>query len=91
MVAWLAAAAACTRALARWVLSRCDAAQVEAKNSLENYAFNMRNTIRDEKVRPPPGCASRSCARPVSIRAHARLRHLLVCARDEGYRRKGTG
>lgn len=26
--------------------------QVEAKNSLENYAFNMRNTIRDEKVWP---------------------------------------
>ncbi|KAK9841958.1 hypothetical protein WJX81_001190 [Elliptochloris bilobata] len=24
--------------------------KVEAKNSLENYAFNMRNTIRDEKV-----------------------------------------
>lgn len=28
-------------------------AQVEAKNSLENYAFNMRNTIRDEKVNLP--------------------------------------
>jgi len=26
--------------------------QVEAKNSLENYAFTMRNTIRDEKARP---------------------------------------
>jgi len=25
---------------------------VEAKNSLENYAFTMRNTIRDEKARP---------------------------------------
>ena len=25
--------------------------RIEAKNSLENYAFNMRNTIRDEKVR----------------------------------------
>ena len=24
--------------------------KIEAKNSLENYAFNMRNTIRDEKV-----------------------------------------
>ena len=24
--------------------------KVEAKNALENYAFNMRNTIRDEKV-----------------------------------------
>jgi len=24
--------------------------RIEAKNSLENYAFNMRNTIRDEKV-----------------------------------------
>ncbi len=25
-------------------------AQVEAKNALENYAYNMRNTIREEKV-----------------------------------------
>ena len=24
--------------------------KIEAKNSLENYAFNMRNTVRDEKV-----------------------------------------
>ncbi len=24
--------------------------QVEAKNSLENYVYNMRNTLRDEKV-----------------------------------------
>lgn len=29
--------------------------KIEAKNSLENYAFNMRNTIRDEKV---SSCAS---------------------------------
>ena len=27
--------------------------RIEAKNSLENYAFNMRNTIRDEKVSLP--------------------------------------
>ncbi|KAG6509044.1 heat shock 70 kDa protein-like [Zingiber officinale] len=25
--------------------------KVEAKNSLENYAYNMRNTVRDEKIR----------------------------------------
>lgn len=25
-------------------------AKVEAKNSLENYAYNMRNTIRDDKI-----------------------------------------
>lgn len=24
--------------------------KVDAKNSLENYAYNMRNTIRDEKI-----------------------------------------
>ena len=24
--------------------------RVEAKNKLENYAYNMRNTIKDEKV-----------------------------------------
>ena len=24
--------------------------RIEAKNALENYAFNMRNTIKDEKV-----------------------------------------
>ncbi len=27
--------------------------KVEAKNALENYAFNMRNTIKDDKV---PSC-----------------------------------
>lgn len=27
--------------------------RIDAKNSLENYAFNMRNTIRDDKVRLP--------------------------------------
>ena len=27
--------------------------RIDAKNSLENYAFNMRNTIRDEKVQGP--------------------------------------
>lgn len=26
--------------------------RIDAKNSLENYAFNMRNTIRDDKVCP---------------------------------------
>ena len=25
--------------------------KVEAKNALENYAYQLRNTIRDEKVR----------------------------------------
>ncbi|KAM1167494.1 hypothetical protein ACFX19_030045 [Malus domestica] len=39
--------------------------KVEAKNALENYAYNMRNTIRDEKLihdwiyvvpRPPVLC-----------------------------------
>ncbi|KAI7737525.1 hypothetical protein M8C21_033528 [Ambrosia artemisiifolia] len=25
--------------------------KVEAKNALENYAYNMRNTIKDEKIR----------------------------------------
>lgn len=25
--------------------------KVEAKNSLENYAYNMRNTVRDEKIK----------------------------------------
>ena len=36
--------------------------QVEAKNSLENYAFNMRNTIRDEKVKRPD-LRNMSCCR----------------------------
>ena len=27
------------------------ARKVEAKNSLENYAYSMRNTVRDDKVR----------------------------------------
>ena len=27
--------------------------RIESKNGLENYAFNMRNTIRDEKVQLP--------------------------------------
>ena len=33
--------------------------KIEAKNSLENYAFNMRNTIRDEKV---SGCTTSQLA-----------------------------
>ncbi len=28
--------------------------RIEAKNALENYAFNMRNTFKDEKVRHRP-------------------------------------
>ncbi|KRY03563.1 Heat shock cognate 70 kDa protein 1, partial [Trichinella patagoniensis] len=31
--------------------------KVEAKNALENYAYNMRNTVKDEKIGaklPPP-------------------------------------
>lgn len=28
--------------------------KVEAKNALENYAFNMRNTIKDDKVGKSP-------------------------------------
>jgi len=35
--------------------------QVEAKNSLENYAFTMRNTIRDEKALPG-ATVLRACA-----------------------------
>lgn len=27
--------------------------KVEAKNALENYTYQLRNTIRDEKVREP--------------------------------------
>ena len=34
--------------------------RIEAKNGLENYAFNMRNTIQDEKV-----CVSALGAFPV--------------------------
>ena len=30
--------------------------RIDAKNALENYAFNMRNTIRDEKVGLPTVC-----------------------------------
>ena len=30
--------------------------KIEAKNSLENYAYNLRNTIRDEKVILPSSC-----------------------------------
>ena len=48
--------------------------RIDAKNSLENYAFNMRNTIRDDKACSSSGilfwlfygidqsCAARSCA-----------------------------
>lgn len=33
----------------RWVLAQA-MKKVEAKNALENYAYQLRNTIRDEKV-----------------------------------------
>lgn len=34
--------------------------KVEAKNGLENYAYNLRNTVRDEKVEDSTfvGCLS---------------------------------
>lgn len=32
--------------------------RIDAKNALENYAFNMRNTIKDEKVRLRNHCSS---------------------------------
>lgn len=31
-------------------LMLCGMCKVEAKNALENYAYSMRNTLRDEKV-----------------------------------------
>ena len=37
--------------------------KVEAKNSLENYVYSLRNTLRDEKVRLVP------------FRQHARAVH----------------
>ncbi|ONK68955.1 uncharacterized protein A4U43_C05F17780 [Asparagus officinalis] len=33
--------------------------KVEAKNALENYAYNMRNTIRDDKVKEKIGAGDR--------------------------------
>lgn len=33
-------------------------AKIEAKNTLENYAYNMRNTIKDEKVCSQIDCIS---------------------------------
>ena len=39
--------------------------KIEAKNSLENYAFNMRNTIRDEKV---SGSLLECSAHPMRLR-----------------------
>ena len=32
--------------------------KIESKNALENYAYSMRNTIKDEKVRA--GCTTAS-------------------------------
>ena len=53
--------------------------RIEAKNSLENYAFNMRNTIRDDKVPQLSamlvGCQACSTLRPALLAAPAaRLR-----------------
>ena len=36
--------------------------KVEAKNALENYAYQLRNTIRDEKVRAPPNTQASSAS-----------------------------
>ena len=58
----------------------CGGSQVEAKNSLENYAFNMRNTIRDEKVQRPDLGSMRRCCHPFVVlhpslcRCHLSLR-----------------
>jgi heat shock protein 1/8 len=42
--------------------------KIEAKNGLENYAYNMRNTIRDDKVR------AAAAATPVTVAAVAQRR-----------------
>lgn len=34
--------------------------KVEAKNGLENYAYNLRNTIKDDKVREDSSLSSGS-------------------------------
>ena len=47
--------------------------RIDAKNALENYAFNMRNTIKDEKVCagtalcvPPHRCEGETNGRPLA-------------------------
>ena len=48
--------------------------RIDAKNALENYAFNMRNTIKDEKVRAAAAlgrllhrCWGEACRRPLAF------------------------
>ncbi len=42
--------------------------KIESKNALENYAYSMRNTIKDEKVRTGSGgCVAHSSAVHVPI------------------------
>lgn len=38
--------------------------KIEARNALENYAYNIRNTIKDEKVFRYPGWLSLACGNP---------------------------
>ena len=47
--------------------------RIEAKNSLENYAFNMRNTIRDEKVSPV------LCPRCIHLQASVSACQIRIC------------
>jgi heat shock protein 1/8 len=46
----MSAAAAATQAEKYKAEDEAARGKVEAKNGLENYAYNMRNTIRDDKV-----------------------------------------
>jgi len=47
--------------------------KIESKNGLENYAYNMRNTIRDDKARARPArCLSRGS--PAVLVAARRVR-----------------
>ena len=41
--------------------------RIEAKNALENYAYSMRNTIKDEKVRRHTLHFSSDLARTLSL------------------------
>lgn len=69
--------------------------KVDAKNSLENYAYNMRNTIRDEKIASKlEGDDKEKIEKKVQEVRPAAGRHATVssaCSNTEGAQQLGRG
>ena len=51
--------------------------KIESKNALENYAYSMRNTIKDEKVCAGLTCKPSTFGQPTETGVHLSVRSTL--------------